>query len=94
MMKINPNAQETGGANGALKKEIEQEPCRASGLRRDTFPQWPLGCGRSQARAIARKNTTSISVPECGTLLMWNCPRLASTSALVRDRLTPELSEA
>ena len=46
------------------------------------------------ARAIASGNTTSISVPECVPVLIWNWARLASTSALVSDRLTPELSEA
>ena len=50
--------------------------------------------GIPYARAIACANTTSISVPECGPVLIWNWARLASTSALVSDRLTPELSEA
>src|ERR1700738_2661735 len=49
---------------------------------------------RIQARAIACENTTSINVPKCGPVLMWNWARLASTRALVSDRLTPELSEA
>jgi hypothetical protein len=39
MIKINPNAQELGGANGALKEiRIEQEPCRRFALR-DTLPR-------------------------------------------------------
>jgi hypothetical protein len=46
------------------------------------------------AFAIARENTTSISLPEFAPVLMWNCARLASTSAFVSDRLTPEFSEA
>jgi hypothetical protein len=46
------------------------------------------------AFTISRGNTTSISVPECAPVLMWNWARLASTSALVSERLTPELSEA
>jgi hypothetical protein len=46
------------------------------------------------ARAIARENSTSIRVPERGPVLIWNWARLASTSALVSERLTPELSEA
>ena len=45
-----------------------------------------------QAIALACENTTSISVPECGAVLMWNCARLASTSALVSDRFTTEPS--
>jgi hypothetical protein len=49
---------------------------------------------RNQTRATACENTTSISVPECVPVLIWNFARLASTSALVSDRLTPELSEA
>jgi len=54
--------------------------------RRGTLPQRLPRCRRSQARAIARKNTTSISVPECGPLLMWNCPRLAFDQRLVSDQ--------
>jgi hypothetical protein len=46
------------------------------------------------ARASARENTTSIRVPECAPVLIWKWARLASTKALVRDRLTPALSEA
>lgn len=38
--------------------------------------------------AIARENTTSTSVPERAPVLMLNCARFASTSALVNDRLT------
>ena len=47
----------------------------------------------SYALAIACENTTSISVPECAPVLIWNLARLASTSALVSERLTRELSE-
>jgi hypothetical protein len=57
----------------------------------------PLMCTASRyemrapyARAIVCPNVTSISVPECGPVLIWNWARLASTSALVSARLTPE----
>src|SRR5690242_16965637 len=46
-----------------------------------------------QLRAIARENTTSTSVPLLAALLRLNCARLASTSALVSDRLTPDASD-
>src|SRR4051794_7335524 len=49
---------------------------------------------RAQAFAVACENTTSISVPERAPVLIWNRARLASTSALVSDRLTPAPSEA
>ena len=45
-----------------------------------------------QACATACGNTISISVPERPPVLIWNLARLASTSALVSDRLTAELS--
>ena len=48
----------------------------------------------SQTFAVACENTTSISVPERAPVLIWNRARLASTSALVSDRLTPAPSEA
>ena len=44
------------------------------------------------AFTAAFENATSISVPELGAALIWKRARLASTSALVSDRLTPELS--
>src|SRR6266481_4450631 len=47
-----------------------------------------------QLRVSAFENTTSISVPERAPVLMWNCARLASTRALVSERLTGEPSEA
>ena len=46
-----------------------------------------------QARATACGNTISISVPERPPVLIWNLARLASTSALVSDRLTAALSD-
>src|SRR3981081_2200334 len=49
--------------------------------------------GAPHALAAARAKTTSIRVPECGAVLIWNWARLASTSALVRDRLIPAFSE-
>src|SRR6266568_4372319 len=48
----------------------------------------------AHAGAVAWENTTSIRVPERPPVLMWNLARLASTKALVSDRLTPEPSEA
>ena len=51
-------------------------------------------CGLNQAPAIVSGNTTSISVPECVPVLIWNWARLASTSALVSERLTPDPSNA
>jgi hypothetical protein len=44
--------------------------------------------------ATACENRISIRVPERGPVLIWNWARLASTSALVSDRLTAELSAA
>ncbi|MGY3105756.1 hypothetical protein ACVWW7_002383 [Bradyrhizobium sp. LM6.9] len=46
------------------------------------------------AFASAGANTTSISEPEFAALLMLNRARLASTRALVSDRLSAELSSA
>ena len=97
MIKSIRYARELGGR--------DMDACRKSGLSKNHAARscadaaYAATCGRvdarSQTRAIACKNTTSISVPECGRrVLMWNLPRLASTSALVSDRLTPELSEA
>src|SRR6202044_111840 len=56
--------------------------------------RYPLFRIMLYALTSAWANTTSIRVPECGPVLIWNRARLASTSALVSDRLTPELSEA
>ena len=50
--------------------------------------------GCFQLRAIVSANTTSISVPECVPVLIWKWARLASTSALVSERLTPDPSKA
>src|SRR4029079_15361095 len=52
----------------------------------------PPRCLQRQARATACGNRISISVPERPPVLIWNLARLASTSALVSDRLTVELS--
>src|ERR1700744_6292540 len=49
---------------------------------------------RTYARTTACGNTTSISVPERPPVRIANFARLASTSALVRDRLTAEGSDA
>src|SRR5882757_6690187 len=70
----------------------QQELYRKRLVQRDITPQEAKPV--AYARADARENTTSISVPECGPGLMWNCARLASTSALVSDRLTPAPSPA
>src|SRR6478735_2128005 len=70
---------------------FEQNLCRAKPLGRDTFPR-RARVGLDQTRATACGNTTSISVPERPPVLIWNLARLASTRALVSDRLTPELS--
>ncbi len=51
-----------------------------------------LSCVRApppHALAVAWENTISISVPVRPPVLIWNLARLASTSALVSDRLTP-----
>ena len=54
-----------------------------------------VACDRPpQAFATACENTTSISVPERAPVLIWKRARLASTSALVSDRLTPVPSDA
>ena len=53
--------------------------CRRRGLRSAPSP-W--------------KTPLRSACPNAAPVLMWNCARLASTSALVRDRLTPEPSEA
>jgi hypothetical protein len=61
------------------------------------FQEMP-GRGAMQARpagyhsTMLCENTTSISVPEPAAVLMWNLARLASTSALVSERLTGEPS--
>src|SRR5690348_7761756 len=47
-----------------------------------------------QLRAIARENTTSTRVPVGAAVLKLDRARLASTNALVSDRLTGALSEA
>jgi hypothetical protein len=53
-----------------------------------------VGYESFHAFAIACGNTTSISVPEWPPVLIWKWARLASTSALVSERLTPDESEA
>ena len=66
-------------------------PCAAAGARQ--IPAGPVRLRRIYAFAVAREKTTSISVPVRPPVLIWNLARLASTSALVSDRLTGELSE-
>jgi hypothetical protein len=88
-----------GFLNGPTRRESPSPEIRSAIF--DLSPQAGRGEGGPAfagttvyALAIACENTTSISVPECGPVLMWNCARLASTRALVKERLTPELSEA
>ena len=78
-------------ANAFRQTGFEQNLCRAMQPGRDSFPHYRAGL--AQARATACGNTTSISVPERPPVLIWNLARLASTRALVSDRLTPELSD-
>jgi len=91
-IKSIPNAQKIGGcaiAHSSTRDRAIIVPHKLS-LDAAYSRNDALGC----SQAIACENTISISVPECVPVLMWNCARLASTSALVSDRLTPELSEA
>ena len=92
MMKS--NASKTGdlAIDAFSQADFEQNLCRAKPLGRDTFPR-RARVGLDQTRATACGNTTSISVPERPPVLIWNLARLASTRALVSDRLTPELSD-
>src|SRR5262249_33581297 len=58
-------------------------------MHRDATSQ----CVTSQCLAIARENTISTSVPLLAELFRLNWARLASTSALVSDRLAGAAAE-
>jgi hypothetical protein len=79
-------------ANAFTQAGFEQNLCRAMQFGRDTFPHYARA-GLDQTRATACGNTTSISVPEWPPVLILNLARLASTRALVSDRLTREFSD-
>ncbi len=66
-----------------------REPCRR--CVPDAEARKPLNRARpaDHALAAAWAKVTSISVPVRPPVLIWNLARLASTSALVSDRLTP-----
>ena len=88
------NASKTGDlAIDAFSQADSSKICAAPSRLGATHSRVERRVGLDQTRATACGNTTSISVPERPPVLIWNLARLASTRALVSDRLTPELSD-
>src|ERR1700676_4888554 len=88
--RIIQNAGDPGKMYSSRPDRAKIMPFRV--VRARQIPAGTVRLRRTQALTVACENTTSISVPERPPVLIWNLARLASTRALVSDRLTP-LSE-
>jgi len=73
---------------GGIRRQLKRLQVSSFFQARFTTRPSPAGRARPYVFAIECENTTSTSVPERVPVLILNCARLASTSALVKDRLT------